>query len=152
MVQHSKRRVRVSKFWRRHTGQELWSGKRHISNAYEPKLLASPFTRCRWCSLVLFKTFQNLCQCGRRALQMDCPDVQSYLGSRLDFLCVARATAINSFFFCFFQGPKYLFSLDFLLLTARCSSFLVLVIHGLPLWSFDSLVNSLADGVPVLIL
>ena len=31
----------------------------------EPKLRASPFTRYRWYTLALFKTFQGFCQCGR---------------------------------------------------------------------------------------
>ena len=34
-------------------------------NGKEPKLRASPFTRYRWYTLALFKTFQGFCQCGR---------------------------------------------------------------------------------------
>ena len=59
--------------------------------------------------LALFKTFEGFffCQWGRWALQVDCPEVQPYSGSRLDLLSVARVTEINPFIFCFFQSPKY---------------------------------------------
>ena len=82
--------------------------------ANELKLLASPFSRHRWYTLGLFKTFQGCCQFGRRALQMDCPEVQPYFGSRLDLLGVAHMIDIYPFVSGFIQTPKRLGLLVFL--------------------------------------
>ena len=115
--------------------------------------LASPFTRYRRYTLALLKTFQGFCQCGHRVFQTDCPEVQPHLGSLLDFLLVARVKAINPFltFACFkAQSTLALFFIGFLTFD-RLVQFLVLKIHRFPLWSFDSLENGLAEGVPVLI-
>ena len=109
--------------------------------ATEPKLLASPITRCRWYSVALFKTFQGFCQCGRRALQMDSYEVQPYLGSRLDLLFATRVIAINSFISCFFQGPKHFGLLCFH--WCICKTWSPILIPPLE--------NGLADGVPVLV-
>ena len=42
----------------------------------------------------------------RRVCRMDCPEVQPLLGSRLDFLFVARVREVNPSIFGFFQGPQ----------------------------------------------
>ena len=62
---------------------------------------------------------------------MDCPNVQSELGSGFDFIFVACVIVID---------PFHLFA-----------SFVVVTTNGFPHWSFGSLENGSAEGVPVLV-
>ena len=66
---------------------------------------------------------------------------------------MARNTTINSLICCFYSSQKHfglLVCIGFLTFN-RLVPLLVLIIHDLPLQSFVSLVNSLADGVPILV-
>ena len=90
-------------------------------------------------------TVQSVCQ-SSRVLEMDCPKVQSYLGSHFDFLFVARVMEINCCFLWVFHGPTHFDLLVFSRFLAfnRLVQVLVLTVRGFPLWSFDFWENGLA--------
>ena len=65
--------------------------------ADKPKLLTSPFTRCRWGTLV--QTVQRFCHGGRWASEVTSPQVQLELGSCLNFFLVVRVMIVHPFVF-----------------------------------------------------
>ena len=91
------------------------------------------------------KTSQSFCQGNCLALQVDCREIQLYLGSCLDLLHVAHIIEIYSFIFLLLLEPKILwpFVIIRFLTFDQLVQLLVLIIHGLPFFSLDPLVNGL---------
>ena len=52
---------------------------------------------------LLVQDFPKLLPMRPSVFQIGCPEVQPYMGSRIDFLLVARVMEVNSSPFCFFQ-------------------------------------------------
>ena len=77
----------------------------------EPKPLTSPRTRCSWYTLAFFQTFQRFCQGGDWALEVNSPQVQPELGSRLKFLLVVCVIAVHPLALASFMAHSTLASL-----------------------------------------
>ena len=127
----------------------------HPTQGNSKRAKTSNFTM-RSSQMVHFPLVQSLSKAfasGCEVFQMDCCEVQPSLGSRPDFLFVARVAEINPSIFFASCNPQHFNLVVFpgFLVFLRLVQVLVLTRHGFPLWSFDSLKNVLAEGVPVLV-